>query len=130
MPDARYLVTQDAPKPAGPYSHTATWNGLVFVAAQGPTDPATGEMVPGGIEAQVRRTFENIRLLIEDAGSSLNHLLRITLYLVDLDDFAAANQVFEDVLPPGRHPARSTIPLAKARGGMRVMLDAIGYVPD
>jgi reactive intermediate/imine deaminase len=130
MPDARYLVTQDAPKPAGPYSHTATWNGLVFVAAQGPTDPATGEVVSGEIEAQVRRTFENIGILLQDAGSSLNHLLRITLYLVDLDDFAAANKVFEDVLPQGRYPARSTIPLARARGGMRVMLDAIGYVPD
>lgn len=102
------IRAQDAPKPRGIYSQAIVSSGFVFVSGQVPVDPATGEIETGGIKAQVRRTLRNIELVLEAAGSSLRDAVKLGVFLADLDDLAAMNEVFGEFFPDGA-PARTTV---------------------
>jgi len=96
-----------APPAAGPYSHAIRTGNLVFLAGQGPFDPATGTM-PEAIEAQVRQTFENLATVAQAAGTSLANAVRVGVYLRSMDDFAAMNHVYTEFFSEP-YPARTTI---------------------
>ena len=120
------IRTTDAPRPLGVYSQAIVGGGFVFVAGQGPINPATGQMELGDIREQTRRTLQNIRAALEAAGSSLRDAVRMGVFLADLDDFKAMNEVFKEFFPEDP-PARTTVG-GRLPAGMRVEIDCIAQV--
>ena len=114
---------KNAPAAIGPYSHAVKTGNLIFLSGQIPMD-AQGDMVGIGIEAQVEQVFANIKLILEEAGSSLDKLVRVGVFLGDITDFASFNQVYEDCLQ-GHKPARSVIEAASLPKGALVEIEAI-----
>ncbi|HLI31000.1 MAG TPA: Rid family detoxifying hydrolase [Terriglobia bacterium] len=112
----KIVRTQNAPKPRGIYSQAIVADGFVFVSGQVPVNPATDELELGDIKSQVRRTLKNIELVLEAAGSSLRHVVRLGVFLADLNDFAAMNEVFQEFFrdnPPARTTVGSQLPKVK-----------------
>ena len=112
------------PGAVGPYSPAIKSNGLVFVSGQIPLHPASGELVSGDIQAQVRRVLENIGLLLGEAGSSFREVLKVSVFLADLNHFEAMNQVYAQYFGDSR-PARSTIEASRLPKGVDVEIDVI-----
>jgi 2-iminobutanoate/2-iminopropanoate deaminase len=127
---AREVLTGDAPEPIGPYTQAVVSGDLVFVSGQIPLDPATGEIVPGPIEAQTERVLANLRAILEAAGSSLDAVLRTTVYLTDLASFPRMNAVYASCFTKQPPPARSTVGVAALPLGVRVEIDAIATVAE
>ena len=118
------VATECAPAAIGPYSQAVRAGGSVYLSGQIPLDPATGELVAGDIAMQARRVFDNLRAVCEAAGASLDDVVRVGIYLMDLGDFAAVNAVMADYFA-APYPARSTIQVAGLPRGARVEIDAI-----
>lgn len=114
----------DAPKAIGPYSSALRAGGLLFISGQVPFDPATGQMVAGDIAAQTRRVLQSVGALLEAGGLSFRHVARTTVYLADMDDFAAMNEVYRSFFSEP-FPARSTIQAARLPRDARIEIDAI-----
>lgn len=116
--------TDKAPKAIGPYSQAATHGDLVFTAGQIALDPATMELVPGGVAEQTERVFANIKAVLEAAGSSLGQVVKTTVFLVDMADFAAMNEVYARAF--GEHrPARSTVAVVGLPRSVRVEIEVV-----
>ena len=117
------------PKPVGPYSAGMGFERLVFVSGQGATDPATGQLVGADTAAQTEQCLKNVQAILEAAGTSLKHVLRCGVFLIDMNDFQQMNTVYARMF--GEHrPARTTIQAAGLPGeGLRVEIDCIAYVP-
>lgn len=127
MADAREEVRTDgAPAPVGPYAQAVVHAGLVYVSGQVPLDPSSGRLVEGGIEAQARRAFANLAAVLEAAGSSLDDLLRVGIYLTDLSLFPKVNAIYAELFHREPKPARSTVGVAALPLGALVEVDAIG----
>lgn len=107
MSDKRAIFTEKAPRAVGPYSQGIVMNGFVFTAGQIPLDPATQLMLEGGIEEQTRRVLLNMQAIVEAAGSSLDRVVKTTVFLASMDDFAAMNKVYAEFFGE-TPPARST----------------------
>jgi len=120
----REIKTEKAPVPVGPYSQGVEVGSVLFTAGQIGLDPATGKLVEGGIEAETRRTLENLRAILEAAGRRMEDVVKTTLYLADLQDFKACNAVYADFFP-ARPPARSTVQVAALPAGARIEIEAI-----
>ncbi|MGH7364397.1 MAG: RidA family protein [Candidatus Methylomirabilales bacterium] len=118
------VETPQAPKAIGPYAQAIRADGIVYTSGQIGLDPATGALVPGGIEAQTRRVLENLKAVLAAAGSSLDRVLRVGVYLTDLGHFQAMNRIFAEYLDPYR-PARSTVGVAALPMGALVEMDMI-----
>jgi 2-iminobutanoate/2-iminopropanoate deaminase len=118
------ISTKDAPQAIGPYSQGSRAGNLLFVSGQGHLDPATGALVEGDVAAQTRRVMENIGAILKAGGASFDQVVRTTVYLADMNDFAAMNAVYgEYVSAPA--PARTTIQAARLPKDMRVEIDVI-----
>jgi 2-iminobutanoate/2-iminopropanoate deaminase len=118
------------PKPVGPYSPGMTFERLIFVSGQGATDPATGQLAGEGVEAQTEQCLKNVATILEAAGSSLQHVLRCGVFLIDMKEFPTMNAVYQRMFGSHR-PARTTIQAAGLPGeGLRVEIDAVAYIPD
>jgi len=124
-----YVMAESAPAPVGPYSQACGIpNGLLFLSGQTPIDPATGQLVGGGIEEQTARVFDNLGLVLEAAGSSWRDVVKVNVFLVDMDDFAAMNAVYARyVVDPA--PARATVQVARLPRDVRIEVDAIAVIP-
>jgi 2-iminobutanoate/2-iminopropanoate deaminase len=118
------VATDRGPKAIGPYSQAIKANGLVFLSGQIALDPGTQQMVAGDIALQTERVLENLKGIAEAAGSSLSRAVKTTVYLVDLADFAAMNEVYARYFPE-RPPARSTVQVARLPRDARVEIDLI-----
>ena len=116
--------TDQAPKAIGPYSQAIKTNGFVYTAGQIPIDPATGELVTGGITAQTRQVMENLKAVLQAAGSSLDQVVKATVFLKQMSDFAAMNDVYAKYFG-GAKPARSTVAVAELPRGALVEIDLI-----
>lgn len=107
------IATQGAPAAIGPYSQAIRTGNLIFTAGQIPLDPATQQVVSGGIAEQTTRVLENLKAVLEAAGSSLERVVKATVFLKDMNDFAAMNQVYTEYLgKQGTPPARTTVAVA------------------
>jgi 2-iminobutanoate/2-iminopropanoate deaminase len=119
------VMAEKGPAPAGPYSHAVVADNFVFISGQGPVNPETGTM-PDGFTDQVRQTFENVKTILEAAGSSLDNVVKVNAYVTDLTRFAEFNEVYKEYFDDHDPPARTTI--AAALLGMLVEVDCIAVV--
>ena len=118
------ISTDKGPKAIGPYSQAIRANGFIFVSGQGPGDPATGSVVDGGIAEQTARCLENVKAILEAAGSSLDRAVRVGVFLKDMNDFEAMNEVYARYFP-ANPPARTTIEAARLPRDFRIEIDMI-----
>jgi len=118
------LHTDDAPAAIGTYSQAIQTNGLVFMSGQIPLDPVTMELIEGDFEARARRVFDNLRAVAEAAGSDLNHIVKLTVYLTDLGNFAAVNSVMKEYFDEP-FPARAALGVASLPKGADVEAEAV-----
>ena len=120
----RAIVTEQAPKPVGPYSQAIVEGDFIFVAGQGPINPATGSLELGDVRQETKRVFENLRAILQAAGSSLEHVVKCNVYLRDINDFAAMNEVYKTYFS-APFPARTTIQAGALPGGIGVEIECI-----
>ncbi|HKM89397.1 MAG TPA: RidA family protein [Candidatus Acidoferrales bacterium] len=118
------IATDTAPKAIGPYSQAIRSAGLLFLAGQIPLDPATMQLVEGDIEKQTERVLENIKSILTAAGSSLDRVVKTTVFLKDMNEFAAMNEVYERYFPQNP-PARSTVEAARLPRDARIEIEVI-----
>jgi 2-iminobutanoate/2-iminopropanoate deaminase len=113
-----------AAAPVGPYNHAVRSGDLLFCSGQIPLDPVTGQLVPGDIRAQTERVLENIRILLEDQGLHFGHVLKSTVFMTQLADFAAMNEVYQRYFVSD-YPARSTVQVAALPRGAQVEIEIV-----
>lgn len=118
------VSAEGAPKAIGPYSQAIRAGSLLFVSGQIPLDPATGAMVEGDIAAQTRRVFANLGAILEAAGASFDNVVRTTVYLADMNDFATVNEIYGTYFSSPA-PARATVQAARLPRDARVEIDLI-----
>ena len=118
------VSTASAPKAIGPYSQAIRAGSLVFVSGQIPIDPATGNLIEGDIRAQTHRVFENLGEILKAAGATFDQVVRTTVYLADMNDFAAMNEVYATYFGSPA-PARATVQAARLPRDARVEIDVI-----
>lgn len=121
------VATDRGPKAIGPYSQAIRANGFVFLSGQIPLDPKTQQVVEGDAATQTERVLENLRGVVEAAGSSLQHVVKTTVFLADMNDFAAMNEVYGRYF--SKHPpARSTVQVSRLPKDVRVEIDLIALL--
>jgi 2-iminobutanoate/2-iminopropanoate deaminase len=118
------ISTPRGPKAIGPYSQAVRANGFVFVSGQIPFDPATGELLGGDIAQQTARVLDNLKAILEAAGSSLDRAVKASVFLKDMNEFAAMNAVYAGYFPQNP-PARSTVEVARLPRDVRVEIDIV-----
>jgi len=116
------IRTDGAPKAIGPYEQAIVANGFIFTAGQIPLDPKTGNIVEGGIAAQTRQVLENLRAVLQAAGASMDSVVKATVFLKNMSDFAAMNEVYSEYFAASK-PARSTVAVAELPRGALVEID-------
>ena len=125
----RTVVHSDAaPKAIGPYSQAIKINGMVFLSGQTPIDPATGDLVAGGVTEQTQQVFKNLISVLTAAGTNLKHVVRSGVFLKNMNDFAAMNAVYATFFPENP-PARSTVEVARLPKDCLVEIEMIALVP-
>lgn len=121
-------INAPAAAPAiGPYSPAIRAGNLLFLSGQIPLDPATGQLVAGDISAQTTRVLQNIGELLTAAGANFTHVVRTTIFLADIGDFAVVNQIYATYFAPP-YPARATVQVARLPRDVRVEIDAIAFI--
>jgi 2-iminobutanoate/2-iminopropanoate deaminase len=123
----RFISTDTAPKAIGPYSQAVVANGFIYTAGQIALDPATMEVVPGDVKAQTERVMANLQGVLKAAGSDLSKVVKTTVFLATMDDFAAMNEVYAKWFGDHR-PARSTVAAAGLPRNVRVEIEVVAVV--
>jgi 2-iminobutanoate/2-iminopropanoate deaminase len=121
------IATTQAPQAIGPYSQAVVSNGVAYLSGQIPLDPSTGQIVEGDIAAQTARVLENLKAVLAACGSSLDQVVKTTVYLKDLGDFGRMNEVYARYFPAAP-PARSTVEVARLPRDARIEIDVIARV--
>jgi 2-iminobutanoate/2-iminopropanoate deaminase len=121
------VLTDRGPRPIGPYSQAIRANGFLYVSGQVALDPKTGEFMGADIAQQTQRTLENVKGILEAAGSNLHHVVKTTVFLKDMNDFAAMNEVYAKYFPSAP-PARSTVQVARLPKDALVEIEAIAVL--
>ena len=124
----KFHHTDSAPKAIGPYSQAVSIDGWLYTSGQVAIDPATGDLVEGGFEAQARRVFENLGQVLTSAGCSFSDVVKATVYLADLGDFPQLNAIYAEAMG-GHRPARSTVQVAALPKAARVEIDLVARIP-
>ncbi len=123
------ISTDKAPKALGAYSQAVVYGGLAYLSGQIPIDPASNNVIEGGISAQTERVLENIKAVLQACGASLDSVLKTTVYMRDIGDFMPMNQAYERYFPKNP-PARSTIQAAKLPRDVGVEIDVIAFITE
>lgn len=125
------IYTNKAPEPIGPYSQAmqvrTAHSNLIFTSGQIPIDPSTGNVVNGGIKEQTRQSLKNVSALLEEANSSLANVVKTTVFIKDMNEFAAMNEVYAEYFGTSK-PARSTVEVARLPKDVLVEIEAIAFV--
>ncbi|RYL89335.1 RidA family protein [Sporolactobacillus sp. THM7-4] len=121
----KQISTEHAPKAVGPYSQAVSAGGFLFVSGQIPLDPAAGEIVNGGIEAQAERVFQNIQAILSEAGLDFKNVVSATVFLADINDFAAVNKIYADHFTGGVLPARSAVQVGALPKDARIEISCV-----
>ena len=126
--EKKTISTDKAPKALGPYSAGVSTGCMVYTAGQVGIDPAIGKIVEGGIQAQTRQAFKNLQAILEAAGSSLDQVVKTTVFMQDLGEFALMNEVYATFFT-GQFPARSTFAVVALPAGAAVEIEAVAMLP-
>jgi 2-iminobutanoate/2-iminopropanoate deaminase len=118
------IQTDRAPQAIGPYSQAIKANGFIFASGQIPLDPATMQIVEGGVEEQTERVLDNLKAVLECAGSSLDRVVKTTVYLADMNEFAAMNEIYARYFGSTK-PARATVQVARLPRDVKVEIDVV-----
>ena len=121
----KIIATTNAPGAIGPYSQAVDCGSILITSGQVPIDPATGEFVPGGISEQTRQSLTNIKAILAEAGLTMDNVIKTTVFLQNMGDFAAMNAVYAEFFSEGSYPARSAVEVAKLPKGALVEIEAI-----
>ena len=121
----RAVLSKDAPAPVGPYSQAIVAGDFIFAAGQIPLDPASGKLVEGDIAVQAERVLQNIRAVLAGAGTSIEKVVKTTVFLVDLADFPRMNEVYARHFASDPTPARSTVQVAKLPLGAAIEIEVV-----
>jgi 2-iminobutanoate/2-iminopropanoate deaminase len=121
------VLTDRGPKPIGPYSQAVKANGFLFVSGQVALDPKTGEFLSGTIAEQTERTLQNLKGIVEASGSNFGHVVKTTVFLKDMNDFAAMNEVYAKFFTAAP-PARSTVQVARLPKDALVEIEAVAVI--
>ena len=121
----KIIATTNAPGAIGPYSQAIACGSILITSGQVPIDPATGEFVPGGISEQTRQSLTNIKAILAEAGLTMDNVIKTTVFLQNMGDFAAMNAVYAEFFSEGSYPARSAVEVAKLPKGALVEIEAI-----
>jgi 2-iminobutanoate/2-iminopropanoate deaminase len=124
----KFNHTDQAPKAIGPYSQSVSIDGWLYTSGQVAIDPATGDLVDGGFEAQARRVFENLSQVLASAGCSFSDVVKATVYVVDMGDFPKLNAIYAEAMGDHR-PARSTVQVAALPKAALVEIDLVARIP-
>lgn len=124
----KIVSTAAAPAAIGPYSQANIFGNLLFTSGQVPLDPATGEIVGTTIEEQTEQVFKNIQAILEEAGSSFDKVLKTTVFMKDMNDFAKMNGVYAKYFKEGSYPSRSAVQVAKLPKDVMVEIETIAYL--
>jgi 2-iminobutanoate/2-iminopropanoate deaminase len=124
----QHIQTADAPAAIGPYSQGILANGFLFTAGQIALDPATGDLVQGGVREQTARVMRNLSAVLASAGTGWASVVKTTVYLQDMNDFPVVNEIYGEAIGDAR-PARSTVQVAALPRGVLVEIDAVALVP-
>ena len=120
--------SDNAPTALGPYSQGIIAGGFIYTAGQGGIDPASGQIVAGGVEAETRQVWQNLSAVLAAAGSSLAAVVKVNVYMVDLNDFGKMNAIYAEFFPTTK-PARTTVQVAALPRGLLVEIDCVAVVP-
>ena len=123
----KIVSTPKAPSAIGPYNQVTTFDKLVFTSGQIALDPATMEIVAGSVQEQTKQVMENLKAVLEEAGSSFENVLKTTCYLSDMDNFVAFNEVYGQYFKSETAPARSTVAVKTLPKNVLVEVDVISY---
>ena len=126
MNPKKAINAEGAPKAVGPYSHAVSAGGFVYTSGQIPLDPTTGVVVPGDIQAQTWQVFENLKVVLAAAGASLADVVKATVFLRDMNDFALVNEVYSTYFT-GDFPARSAVQVARLPRDVGVEIELVAY---
>ncbi|HEU0184511.1 MAG TPA: RidA family protein [Blastocatellia bacterium] len=118
------IQTDRAPQAIGPYSQAIKANGFIFASGQIPLDPATMQIVEGGVQEQTERVLDNLKAVLEAAGTSLDRVVKTTVYLADMNEFAAMNEIYARYFGATK-PARATVQVARLPRDVKVEIDVI-----
>lgn len=121
------ISTENAPGAIGPYSQAIKTGGFVFCSGQIPIDPATGEFVAGGVAEQTEQVLKNLSAVLEAAGADLNHVVKTTVFVADMNDFVAMNEVYARFFSENK-PARATVQAARLPRDARVEIECIAVI--
>ena len=127
MSEKKIIATTNAPGAIGPYSQAIAANGFVYTSGQLPIDPATGAF-PEGIEAQTRQSLTNVKAILEAAGSGMNKVVKTTVFLKDMNNFAAMNGVYATFFEEGNCPARSAVEVARLPKDAMVEIEVVALL--
>jgi len=125
----QFIKTADAPTPAGHYSQATVYNGLVFVSGQLSIDPQTGEKLLGSIEEQTEQALKNVAAIVKAANSDVSRILKMTVYVADIELWSAVNTVYAKFMGENR-PARAVIPTGELHHGFLIEIDAVAAVHE
>ncbi len=123
----KIISTKNAPQAIGPYSQAVQYNNLLFVSGQIPIEPKTGEIMTGSIKEQANKVLENLNNILIASNSSLNNVLRTTIYLTNLDDYSTVNEVYTQFFNESQ-PARSTVQVSRLPLDAQIEIDAIACI--
>lgn len=123
----KIITAAGAPAALGPYSHAVQAGQLVYISGQIPLDPVSGKLVEGDIEAEARQVFKNIKAVLNAAGADFSHVVKTTVFLTDLADFAVVNGIYAETYTENP-PARACVQVAALPAGARVEIEAIAYI--
>ncbi len=125
----KIIETENAPQAIGPYSQAVVVNGLLFSAGQLGLDPYSGIMVEGGVEAQALQAMLNLKAILEEAGTTLDLVVKTTIFLLDMNDFLTVNGVYAGFFPENP-PARSTVQVARLPKNALVEIEVVALIPN
>lgn len=125
----KVVETNKAPTPVGPYSQAVLHKEWLWLSGQIPINPQTGQLVTGDIQAQTQQVMENIKAVLQKAGCNFNHVIKTTIFLTNMDDFAKVNQVYQQYFK-SPFPARSCVSVASLPKAVNVEIELIAHCPD
>lgn len=124
----KIIATDQAPAAIGPYSQANVFGNLVFTSGQIPLAPASGEIIGTTIEEQTRQVLTNVKNLLEASGSSMNQVLKTTVFIKNMDDFAKMNAIYAEFFTEGSYPSRSAVEVARLPKDVLVEIETIAYL--